>query len=53
MICRQIGFAVIFSFARMVGGPYLTYMTLSSAVPFLIKVFLTTYSQLIEYQNFE
>lgn len=36
-LAADIGFAVIFSFARMVGGPYLTYMTLSSAVPFLIK----------------
>ncbi|XP_050938320.1 uncharacterized protein LOC103487998 isoform X2 [Cucumis melo] len=34
---QKIGFAVIFSFARMVGGPYLTYMTLSANVPFLIK----------------
>ncbi|CAK9312683.1 unnamed protein product [Citrullus colocynthis] len=36
-LAADIGFAVIFSFARIVGGPYLTYMTLSSAVPFLIK----------------
>ncbi|XP_022144271.1 transmembrane protein 136-like isoform X2 [Momordica charantia] len=33
----DIAFAVIFSFARMVGGPYLTYLTLSSNVPLLIK----------------
>ena len=32
---------MIFSFARMVGGPYLTYVTLFANVPFLIKVFIS------------
>ncbi|XP_038886579.1 TLC domain-containing protein 5-like [Benincasa hispida] len=36
-LAADIGFAVIFSSARMVGGPYLTYMTLTATVPFLIK----------------
>ncbi|XP_023545988.1 transmembrane protein 56-B-like [Cucurbita pepo subsp. pepo] len=37
-LAADIGFAVIFSFGRMVGGPYLTYMTLSATgVPLLIK----------------
>ncbi|KAK7819149.1 hypothetical protein CFP56_040658, partial [Quercus suber] len=30
-------FAVIFTFARMGGGPYLTYVTLVANNPFLIK----------------
>lgn len=34
----QILFAVIFSFARMVCGPYLTYVALSVDNPFIIKV---------------
>lgn len=36
-LAADIAFAVIFSFARMVGGPYLTYITLSANNPFLIK----------------
>ncbi|XP_020258163.1 uncharacterized protein LOC109834533 [Asparagus officinalis] len=31
-------FAFIFSFARMIGGPYLTYVTLTADNPMLIKV---------------
>ncbi|KAG8377836.1 hypothetical protein BUALT_Bualt08G0075000 [Buddleja alternifolia] len=34
---KQVGFAVIFTFARMGGGPYLTYVTLSADNPLLIK----------------
>ncbi|WRX31081.1 TRAM/LAG1/CLN8 homology domain - like 7 [Theobroma cacao] len=34
---EQITFAVIFSLARMVGGPYLTFVTLSANNPILIK----------------
>lgn len=34
----QILFAAVFSFARMVGGPYLTYLTLTAGNPPLIKV---------------
>ncbi|KAL2468316.1 Translocation associated membrane protein [Forsythia ovata] len=33
----DIMFAVIFTFARMVGGPYLAYVTLSADNPLLIK----------------
>ncbi|KAI3464911.1 hypothetical protein Pfo_021574 [Paulownia fortunei] len=33
----DIAFAVIFTFARMIGGPYLTYVTLSAHNPLLIK----------------
>ncbi|XP_051139108.1 uncharacterized protein LOC127256918 isoform X2 [Andrographis paniculata] len=37
-LAADIVFAVIFTFARMVGGPYLTYVTLSAPNnPFLIK----------------
>ncbi|KAJ4964129.1 hypothetical protein NE237_024068 [Protea cynaroides] len=36
-LAADILFAVIFSFARMVGGPYLTYVTLSADNPLLIK----------------
>lgn len=34
----QVAFAVVFSLARMVGGPYLCYVTLTADNPFLIKV---------------
>ncbi len=34
----QILFAVTFTFARMGGGPYLTYVTLAASNPFVIKV---------------
>ncbi|XP_030955682.1 uncharacterized protein LOC115977797 isoform X3 [Quercus lobata] len=34
---KKILFAVIFTFARMGGGPYLTYVTLVANNPFLIK----------------
>lgn len=34
----QTLFATIFAFARMVAGPCITYVTLSSNNPFLIKV---------------
>ena len=37
-MCWQIMFALIFSVARMIGGPYLTYVTLSADNPLLIKV---------------
>lgn len=33
----QIMFAIIFSFARMGVGPYLTFVTLRADNPFLIK----------------
>ncbi|KAF3794790.1 Transmembrane protein [Nymphaea thermarum] len=33
----DLSFAVIFTTARMVGGPYLTYVTLNADNPFLIK----------------
>ncbi|XP_038716501.1 TLC domain-containing protein 5-like isoform X1 [Tripterygium wilfordii] len=33
----DMSFAVIFSTARMVGGPFLTYVTLRAANPFIIK----------------
>uniref|UniRef100_A0A2P2KAS0 TLC domain-containing protein n=1 Tax=Rhizophora mucronata TaxID=61149 RepID=A0A2P2KAS0_RHIMU len=33
----QISFAAIFSFARMVGGPYLTCVTLTANNPIIIK----------------
>ncbi|KAM7514113.1 hypothetical protein LguiA_003696 [Lonicera macranthoides] len=33
----DISFAVIFTVARMIGGPYITYVTLSANNPFLIK----------------
>lgn len=36
-LAADIGFAVIFTFARMLGGPYLTYVTLSAPNPLLIK----------------
>lgn len=36
-LAADIAFAVIFSFARMVCGPYLVYITLSADNPFLIK----------------
>ncbi|XAR61713.1 hypothetical protein NMG60_11016214 [Bertholletia excelsa] len=36
-LAADISFAAIFSFARMVGGPYLTYVTLSANNPVLIK----------------
>lgn len=34
----QVLFAIIFSLARMVGGPCLTYVTLAAGNPLLIKV---------------
>lgn len=34
----QVLFAVIFSIARMIGGPYLSYVTLSADNPIIIKV---------------
>ncbi|KAG5542369.1 hypothetical protein RHGRI_022039 [Rhododendron griersonianum] len=34
---EKISFAIIFTFARMVGGPYLSYVTLSADNPLLIK----------------
>ncbi|KAF8024284.1 hypothetical protein BT93_F1471 [Corymbia citriodora subsp. variegata] len=37
-LAADIAFAVIFSIARMVGGPYLTFKTLSADNPFIIKV---------------
>ncbi|KAK8585131.1 hypothetical protein V6N13_139070 [Hibiscus sabdariffa] len=36
-LAADIAFAVIFSIARMVGGPYLTFVTLSANNPLLIK----------------
>ncbi|KAK9108910.1 hypothetical protein Sjap_016970 [Stephania japonica] len=36
-LAADIAFAVIFSLARMVGGPYLAYVTLSAENPLLIK----------------
>ncbi|KAJ7957796.1 TRAM, LAG1 and CLN8 (TLC) lipid-sensing domain containing protein [Quillaja saponaria] len=36
-LAADISFAVIFTFARMMGGPYLTYVTLSASNPLLIK----------------
>ncbi|PSS17994.1 Transmembrane protein [Actinidia chinensis var. chinensis] len=36
-LAADISFAFIFTFARMVGGPYLTYVTLSANNPLLIK----------------
>ncbi|KAL8059092.1 hypothetical protein ABFX02_03G064300 [Erythranthe guttata] len=36
-LAADIGFAVIFTFARMIGGPYLTYVTLTAHNPLLIK----------------
>ncbi|KAJ8762333.1 hypothetical protein K2173_007491 [Erythroxylum novogranatense] len=36
-LAADILFAAIFSFARMVGGPYLTYVTLTAQNPFIIK----------------
>lgn len=38
LVDKQIAFAVIFSIARMVGGPYLSFKTLTSDNPFIIKV---------------
>lgn len=35
---KQITFAVIFSIARMVGGPYVTFKILSADNPIIIKV---------------
>ncbi|XP_030459041.1 uncharacterized protein LOC115679567 [Syzygium oleosum] len=37
-LAADIAFAIIFSIARMVGGPYLTFKTLSADNPFVIKV---------------
>ncbi|XP_059296738.1 uncharacterized protein LOC132049816 [Lycium ferocissimum] len=36
-LAADVLFAVIFSIARMIGGPYLTYVTLSADNPILIK----------------
>ncbi|XP_057722640.1 uncharacterized protein LOC130936565 isoform X2 [Arachis stenosperma] len=36
-LAADLLFAAIFTFARMVAGPYLTYVTLSANNPFLIK----------------
>ncbi|XP_058088436.1 uncharacterized protein LOC131235312 isoform X1 [Magnolia sinica] len=36
-LAADIAFAVIFTLARMVGGPYLTYVTLTADNPLLIK----------------
>lgn len=36
-LTADIAFAAIFSFARMIGGPYLTYVTLYADNPILIK----------------
>lgn len=36
-LAADVAFAVIFSVARMVGGPYLAYVTLTAENPFLIK----------------
>ncbi|XP_047329341.1 TLC domain-containing protein 5-like [Impatiens glandulifera] len=36
-LAADVSFAVIFTVARMVGGPYLTYLTLSANNPLLIK----------------
>uniref|UniRef100_A0A7N0V2M4 TLC domain-containing protein n=1 Tax=Kalanchoe fedtschenkoi TaxID=63787 RepID=A0A7N0V2M4_KALFE len=36
-LAADVSFAVVFSIARMVGGPYLCYVTLSADNPFLIK----------------
>ncbi|GER35529.1 hypothetical protein STAS_11811 [Striga asiatica] len=36
-LAADIAFAAIFTFARMIGGPYLTYVTLSAHNPLLIK----------------
>jgi len=36
-LAADISFAIIFTIARMVGGPYLLYVTLSANNPFLIK----------------
>ncbi|KAL0438500.1 UNVERIFIED_CONTAM: hypothetical protein Slati_2333000 [Sesamum latifolium] len=36
-LAADIAFALIFSMARMIGGPYLTYVTLSAHNPLLIK----------------
>lgn len=44
----QILFAAIFSLARMVGGPYLTYVTLTADYPLLIKVHKDVWSSWTE-----
>ncbi|KAK4429302.1 hypothetical protein Salat_1230500 [Sesamum alatum] len=36
-LAADLAFAVIFSMARMIGGPYLTYVTLSAHNPLIIK----------------
>ncbi|KAK6115302.1 hypothetical protein DH2020_007571 [Rehmannia glutinosa] len=36
-LAADMAFAVIFTFARMIGGPYLTYVTVSAHNPLLIK----------------
>ncbi|OMO75224.1 hypothetical protein COLO4_26242 [Corchorus olitorius] len=37
-LAADVTFAVIFSLARMIGGPYLTFVTLTTNNPLLIKV---------------
>ncbi|KAG8632425.1 hypothetical protein MANES_18G021200v8 [Manihot esculenta] len=37
-LAADISFAVIFTCARMIGGPYLTYMTLRADNPLIVKV---------------
>ncbi|KAL6574385.1 hypothetical protein OROHE_001289 [Orobanche hederae] len=37
-LAADVAFAITFTFARMIGGPYLTYITLSAHNPILIKV---------------
>ncbi|KAL5557976.1 hypothetical protein UlMin_034187 [Ulmus minor] len=37
-LAADISFAVIFSIARMVGGPYLTYVTLTASNPLIIQL---------------
>ncbi|KAL6553889.1 hypothetical protein OROMI_019562 [Orobanche minor] len=36
-LAADVAFAITFTFARMIGGPYLTYVTLSAHNPILIK----------------
>lgn len=38
LVDKQIAFAVIFSMARIVGGPYPAFNTLSADNPFIIKI---------------
>ncbi|KAL6522479.1 hypothetical protein OROMI_031437 [Orobanche minor] len=36
-LAADVAFTITFTFARMIGGPYLTYVTLSAHNPILIK----------------